>query len=73
MRIPTAGSVSLKCPFNGKAGPLILDSRHDDSGAPRSIFAEKPGKPAFRPSRLSALQTQRAPKDTGANAGKRGK
>ena len=45
-RIPTAGSVFLKCPFNGKAGPLILDSRHDDSGAPRSIFAEKPRKTA---------------------------
>ena len=70
-RIPTAGSVFLKCPFNGKAGPLILDSRHDDSGAPRSIFTEKPGKHAFRPSCLPALQTQRAPNDTGVNAGKR--
>ena len=70
-RIPMAGSVFLKCPFNGKAGPLILDSRHDDSGAPRSIFTEKPRKPAFRPSCLSALQTQRAPNDTGVNAGKR--
>ena len=72
-RIPTAGSVFLKCPFNGKAGPVILDSRHDDSGAPRSIFTEKPRKPAFRPSCLSALQTQRAPKDTDTNAGKHGK
>ena len=45
-RIPTAGSVFLKCPFNGKAGLLFFNARHDDSGPRRSIFAEKPRKTA---------------------------
>ena len=45
-RIPEAGSVFLKCPFNGKAGLLFFNARHDDSGPRRSIFAEKPRKTA---------------------------
>ena len=45
-RIPTAGSVFLKCPFNGKAGLVFFNARHDDSGPRRSIFAEKPRKTA---------------------------
>ena len=47
---PIRRSVFLKCPFNGKAGLVFFNARHDDSGARRSIFAEKRGKPTFHPS-----------------------
>ena len=70
MRIPTARNVFLKCPFNGKAGLLFFNARHDDSGPRRSIFAEKNQENCIC---TRALQTQRAPKDTDTNAGKHGK
>ena len=71
--IPIIGCDSLKCPFNGKAGLVFFNARHGDSGAPRSIFAEKPGKPAFPPRSLQTQGRQKTPVQTQENAENGGK